>query len=115
MPSVGIITCEILELEWAEILSRDPDVVGLTVLHSSSCHGFIEVIETRTGARPKSIVHISEFSPSDQESLNVLIQVLEVGLHSVIKDLKDTVTEATFQMGPMWTRCCPAMVSVETL
>jgi hypothetical protein len=100
MPSVGIITCEILELEWAEILSHDPDIVSLTMLHSPSCHGFVEAMETRTGARPQSIVHVSEFSPSPQESLNVLIHVLEVGLHTVIKELKDAVTKATFQMGP---------------
>lgn len=100
MPSVGIITCEILELEWAEILTRDHDIRGLTVLHSSSCHGFIEAIETKTGARPKSIVHVSEFLSLAEEALDVLIQVLEVGLHTVIKDLKHAVTEATFQMGP---------------
>lgn len=100
MPSVGIITCEILELEWAEILTRDHDIVMLTVLHSPSCHGLIEAIETRMGARPESIIHISEFPSPGEESLDVLIQVLEVGLHTVIKDLKQAVTEAAFQMGP---------------
>ncbi len=100
MPSIGIITCEILELEFAEILTLDPDIVGITVIHSPSCHGFIEAIETKTGAKPKSTVHVNEFSPSSDCSLDVLVQVLEVGLHTVIKELKEAVTEATFKMGP---------------
>ncbi len=100
MPSIGVITCEILELEFAEILTSDPEIARITLLHTHSCHGFIEAIEQRTGTKPRSIVHISEFSPASDGHVDVLVHVLELGLHTVINNLQNAVVTAAHEMGP---------------
>ena len=54
MPKLGVVTCQILELEFAHVLSRDPDVSEIWVLHDDFSEELIRVLEKdslETGAK----------------------------------------------------------------
>jgi len=45
MPVLGVITCEILELEFAHLFAKDRDIDGITVLADSYSLGMIEALK----------------------------------------------------------------------
>jgi len=97
---LGIITCEILELEFAHLLANDPDIATITVLENLFFHELSRAIELERGSSPKSISYICEYVRSSQDKLEVIIQVMEAGLHTVIKDLRNGVVRAASEMEP---------------
>ena len=82
MPVIGIITCEILELEVAYLLSMDSDVTGLTVVEDSSSLEFIHALESMGRFEPRRIPTLRGFTPSYGDGLEVLARVLELALHN---------------------------------
>jgi len=97
---LGIITCEILELEFAHLLANDPNIATITVLENLFFHELSRAIELERGSSPKSISYIGEYVRSSQDKLEVIIQVMEAGLHTVIKDLRNGVVRAALEMEP---------------
>ncbi|MGC8605128.1 MAG: DUF1638 domain-containing protein [Desulfomonilaceae bacterium] len=100
MPTIGIITCQILELEFVHLLADDPDVTSVTVMKDHFSEGFIEAFEQKSGSMPQTILYVGEYESQLSNELEVLVRVMELGLHSVIKKLKDTVAKAAFGMAP---------------
>ncbi len=98
MPTIGIITCQILELEFSHLLVKDPDVTSITVLRDHYSEGIIEALGQNNGSEPETILYLGEYSPELSDGLEVLVRVMELGLHSVIKKLRDTVVKAVFEM-----------------
>jgi len=98
MPVLGIITCEILELEFAYILSMDPDITGLTVVADSTAAGFIEALEAMGFPELRRILLLKEFTPSFGERLEVLVRVLELGLHTRKQLLQEGLVKAAKEM-----------------
>ncbi|MCC6347381.1 MAG: hypothetical protein IT388_09380, partial [Nitrospirales bacterium] len=43
---IGVLTCQVLELEWAHLLTRDPDVARITVLEEGHSSGLIESLRS---------------------------------------------------------------------
>ena len=66
MPVVGVITCEILELEFAYLLSRDPDIAGVTVVEDATSFGFIEALESMGRFEPRTIPDAERIQPGFQ-------------------------------------------------
>lgn len=99
MATLGIITCEILELEFAHLLANDDDLAGLTIIDTDHSKGIIQAIDQNTDLKPKLIGYIGQYLPTFPGRFEVLVQVLELGLHTVIKDLQRGVTEAAVEMG----------------
>jgi Protein of unknown function (DUF1638) len=99
MSLIGIVTCQILELEMAHMLSQDQQVDRITVLHGDYSGGLIESLKSRGDPRLRVIGWIPELEPSP-ESVDVLVKVAKLGLHSVIKDLKEGVTAAVKEIEP---------------
>ncbi len=99
MPTLGIITCQILELEFADLLAHDPELARVTVLRDDHSQGLIEAMNERHGFEPVIIRSLDEFRPLASGGLEALVRVMEVGLHSVIKRLQAGVVEAAEQMG----------------
>jgi Protein of unknown function (DUF1638) len=98
MPTLGIITCQILELEFAYILSNNPDVAVVRILENPFAHGFCEAME-RIGGRPvERIRYLTPASGRSPAGLDIVVRVMEVGLHSVIQDLKDGVRDAASEL-----------------
>jgi len=82
MPVIGIITCEILELEIAYLLSRDSEVAGVTVVEDETSSGFIQALESMGRFEPRRIPILRGFTPSYMDGCEVLVRVLELALHN---------------------------------
>ena len=68
MAVLGLITCEILELECAHLLSTDADVAGVTVVEDTHAAGFIEALEASGRYKPRLIPWMCGFSPYLRET-----------------------------------------------
>jgi hypothetical protein len=100
MAVLGIITCEILELEFAHLLTNDPEVLGISILENQFSRELIDVITRKDKITPKSFVTITDYTPNSLNGLEVIVRVMQVGLHSVIQDLRDKVIQAVAEMAP---------------
>ncbi|MGW8185909.1 MAG: hypothetical protein ACWGNK_01545 [Desulfobacterales bacterium] len=77
MATLGIITCEILELEFAHLLTHDPEVAGITVVDTRFSKGFTRAYEQSARLKPRLIDFVGKYLPKLPERLEVLVQVLE--------------------------------------
>lgn len=100
MGTLGVITCQSLELELAYIMAKDPDVVSITVMKDHYSGGFSEGIERFGGSIPKSILYIGEFLPGPPNGISIVVRVMRIGLHVVIKDLRNAVIGVAREMWP---------------
>jgi hypothetical protein len=100
MAVLGIITCEILELEFAYLLANAPEVLGISILENQFFQGLSEAIIQKSRITPKAFVRITDFTPTSLKGLEGIVRVMKVGLHSVIKDLREGVTLAATEMAP---------------
>jgi hypothetical protein len=105
MPVLGILTCEILELEFACILARHPDFSGITVIEDRYSFGFIEALEAYR-VSPNRIPMVRGFSPNHPGRLEIVVRVLELGLHSRKSLLQGALVKAAREMG----RCTDAIM-----
>jgi hypothetical protein len=100
MPKLGVVTCQILELEFAHILSRDPDVSEIWVLHDDFSEELIRILENDSLKPVLRLTHADEFETGATSGIVVLIRVMEVGLHSNIPNLTRKVTTAVKELAP---------------
>ena len=99
MPVLGIITCEILELEFAHLLAGDPEIAGVTVVADRTAAGFGEALEARGFSELRRIPLLKGFTPSFGDKLEILVRVLELGLHSRKRLLQEGLVKAAMEMG----------------
>ena len=100
MAVLGIITCQILELEFADLLSHDRELGAVAVLDNGCEGGLIDAMEQAGGIKPRRISALEDFAPSVQEGVEALVCVMELGLHLVIKRLQQTVVKMAGEIGP---------------
>ena len=100
MAVLGVLTCEILELEFAHLLGTDPEVARITVLEDSRSARLLEVLEAEGVGNLSRIPHISGFNPNRARNLEVLVRVLELALHNRRKTLQEGLVEAACEMSP---------------
>ena len=105
MPKLGVVTCQILELEFAHVLSNDPDVSEIWVMHDEFSEELTMALENGTHKPVHRVVGVEEFAKTSTHGLVVLVQVLEVGLHSNIPNLTRGVTAAVDKIAP-FCGCC---------
>lgn len=98
MTVLGILTCEILELEFAHLLANDQKIAGVTVVEDAYSQGFIQALESN-GLDIIKIPLIKGFTPSYPQQLEVLVRVLELALHNRKKFLQDGLIKAAREMG----------------
>jgi hypothetical protein len=99
MPALGILTCEILELEFAHLLRSDPEIQKITVVEDEYAIELIRLLE-KDGLRLQRIDRSGNFVRSKNEGLEVLIRVLELGLHNRKRLLQEGLAAAGKEMGP---------------
>lgn len=100
MPALGILTCEILELEFAHLLISDPEIQRVTVVEEEYAQTLMALLE-ETGLRPQRIKRAEDFvRNADEKGLEVLIRVLELGLHNRRRLLQEGLAAAGKEMGP---------------
>jgi hypothetical protein len=97
MAVLGVLTCEILELEFARLLGEDAEVGRISVLEDSHSARLIDLLEARQARRPQCLPHISAFRAEPGEPLEVLVRVLALGLHRNRKVLRDAQAKAAHE------------------
>jgi hypothetical protein len=100
MGILGILTCEILELEFARLLAADKDVGRITVLEDDRSAHLIAALESFKKDNLKPIPHLEAFTPAAEEPLEVLVGVLELALHNRKQTLQQGLIEASAAIGP---------------
>ena len=100
MAVLGVLTCEILELEFAYLLSRKSEVTRITVLEDIRSARIIEALESEGLQNLSRIPHVEAFNPNRSNNLEVLICVLELGLHNRKKSLQQGLIQAAQKMSP---------------
>jgi hypothetical protein len=98
MPVIGIITCEILELEFAHLLAGDVALTGVSVLEDACSRGLIDGLEER-GVSPRRIPIMRGFTPNHEVGMEVLVRVLELALHNRKHLLQEGLLKAAREMG----------------
>ena len=99
MGVLGILTCEILELEFAYLLNSDTDIDRITVLENSRSVRMLDALESVGSANLNRISGFESFAPDPENRMEVLVHVLELGLHNRKKLLQDGLVEAAREMG----------------
>jgi len=100
LPRLGVITCQILELEFSHLLINDQDISEIWVLDDEYSGGLIKALH-QDGRKPFRRIH--SFGATDllkTDDLSILIRVMEVGLHARISVLKSGVTAAVAEIAP---------------
>ncbi len=100
MAILGVLTCEILELEFAELLAVDKEVGRITVLENERSARLIAAFESTNKDKLNRIAHLNDFTPDPQIALEVLVGVLELALHIRKHTLQQGLIEAAMAFGP---------------
>ena len=100
MAVLGVLTCEILELEFAMLLAADKEVSTVTVVEGEHSANLITALESIRNDNLKQIPNFEAFYPQDGSSLEVLVGVLELALHNRRQTLQQGLIEAAGAMGP---------------
>ena len=98
MTTLGVITCEILELEFAHLLVNDTDIGAVTVVENNFSLRLIEALESRD-LTPRRIPILKGFIADETNQLEVLVRVLELALHNRKRILQDGLVKAAKEMG----------------
>jgi len=96
---LGILTCEILELEFAYLLNSDEDIARITVLENSRSVRMLDELESGETPNLNRITDLESFAPDPENRLEVLVHVLELGLHNRKKLLQQGLIDAAREMG----------------
>ena len=100
MTKLGVITCQILELEFAHILSNDPDISEIWIVDDPFSRELIEILEGGGLKQVHRASNIGKFDTDETKGIAVLVRVMEVGLHSNISTLRREVVEAVKDLAP---------------
>ena len=100
MGTLGILTCEILELEFAHLLNGDPDIKRVAILEDAHSAHMIETLEAIKPKQVNRLPGLASFKPDPDNRINVIVRVLELGLHNRKHTLQQGLVQAAREMGP---------------
>lgn len=122
MAVLGIITCEVLEQEFAKILAEDSDIGRISVLQDSHSRRLIELLQARQLPHLHCLPHSHAFHAEPDESLELLVRVLALGLHRNRKVLRHALNKTAQEMRPQidalllgYGRCGGALDDADSL
>ncbi len=98
MSVLGIITCEVLELEIAHLLAADPNLSRVTILEDGRSARLADTLESMGLRNLRRIPHLNSFSHEPSEQPEVLVRVMELALHRRKKILRKAISEAARAM-----------------
>ena len=99
MPTLGILTCEILELEFAHLLNSDREVERITVLENDRSKRLLDALVAGNNQPLNRIADLASFVPDSENRLEVLVYILELALHNRKNTLQQGLIEAAREMG----------------
>jgi len=100
MSVLGIVTCEILELEFAHLLNHDSELSRVTILDDSQSERLIGTLESNGIENLKRIPRVNEFTQNSKGQLEVLVCVLELALHNRKRSLQEGLRKAALELSP---------------
>lgn len=100
MGVLGVITCEILELEFAHLLVTDRELSRITILSDEWSRRMIETVAHNPGRNLEFITDLNELIPVSSTCFQVIVRVMELGLHNRKRFLQTGVIQAAREMGP---------------
>lgn len=100
MAVIGIMTCEILELEFACLLGDDTELGRISVLEDKRSARLIELLEARLIGHMQRLPHVHAFHAEPDLGVEVLVRVLELGLHRNRKVLRDALVKTAHELSP---------------
>jgi hypothetical protein len=106
MAVLGVICCEILELEFAHLMGLEPQIDRVTVLEEDKSSRLLASLERHSVRDLRRIATLSDFARDGEPRFEVLVRVLELGLHIWPNKLRAALVEATGEMAP----CVDALV-----
>ena len=95
---LGVLTCEILELEFGHLLSTDSEVARVTVLEDGQSARLLSRLDSQRDGHLRRISRLDEFTRDGGSQLEALVRVLELGLHIWPKKLREALLEAAQEM-----------------
>ena len=98
MAKIGIITCQILELEFAHMLNADAEVADVFVIDSEFSAGLLSELKIHGKKPVHRLAALGAFETTPIDGHHVLVRVMELGLHSDIKNLQHHVVSAVKEM-----------------
>ena len=106
MATIGILTCEILELEISYVLKSDKEINRIIVLENSHSLRLIESLELEGAGHLERITDLNSFTPAFGSELEVVVHVLELGLQNHRHLLQKGISEAACWLG----KCADALL-----
>lgn len=100
MTTIGIITCEILELEFAGLLADDPEIGRISVLEDRHSARLIDLLGEKARCELQRLPHMHAYRPEPAERIEVLVRVLALGLHRNREVLRDALRRAAAELAP---------------
>ena len=94
LAKIGVITCQILELEFAHVLSADEEIADVFVIDNEFSVDLLSGLEAHCKKPVHRLAAIRTFGRTLGAGHHVLVRVMEVGLHSDIKNLQRHVVSA---------------------
>jgi hypothetical protein len=98
MARLGIIACQILELELAHLLVNDIEVSGIALLDNGFGDGFLRALKQKGESVPRLTGDTGKCLSAEPDRLEVMVQIMELGLHTVIRALRTAVIDAVLEM-----------------
>lgn len=100
MASIGILTCQILELEIGDLIAADSGITSVSVVEDPHSLRLIERLEAERGMVLFRLTDVNGFGPPESGGLHVIIQVLELALHRRKQSLQEGILQAAEEMAP---------------
>lgn len=98
MARLGIIACQILELELAHLLVNDVEVSNIIILDTGFGDGFFRALKQKGGSVPRLTKDMGKCPSAESGRFEVVVQIMELGLHTVIRALRSAVIDAVLEM-----------------
>lgn len=99
MPVLAILTCQVLEDEIAHIILGDSEIKRISVIQSAYSQDLYQKIESSKDVEAVSLLDISHFKQAPVE-FELIVQVMEVGLHINKERLQNGVFDKIKEMEP---------------
>ncbi|PTY05703.1 hypothetical protein DB347_15165 [Opitutaceae bacterium EW11] len=100
MAVIGIVTCEVLELEFAQLLASDPDVDRVSILENATSARLADLLEASPLRYVQRLPHVHAFGPEPDHEVEALIRVLRLGLHRTRSVLSGAIAAAARELRP---------------
>lgn len=100
MAVIGIICCEVLELEFCKLLGEDVEIGRISVIEDRQSMHLLELLEAKQVRGLSRLPHVHAFSSEPGIALEVILRVLQIELHRNRAVLRSALSKAAHEFSP---------------